>query len=37
MVEQMNFWIKNFIKFNVFILKQVSAASCADQVKYFFS
>jgi hypothetical protein len=36
MVEPINFLIKNFAKFDVDMLKQVSAASCAVQVKYSF-
>jgi hypothetical protein len=34
MIEPINFLIKNFIKVNVDMRKQVSAASCAVQVKY---
>jgi hypothetical protein len=37
MIESINFLINNFIKYNVDMLKQVSAASCAVQVKYSFS
>jgi hypothetical protein len=33
MTDPINFLIKNFAKFNVDMLKQVSAASCAVQVK----
>jgi hypothetical protein len=36
MVDPINFLIKNFAKFRVDMLKQVSAASCAAQVKYSF-
>jgi hypothetical protein len=34
MVKLINFLIKNFIKFNINMLNQVSAASCDAQVKY---
>jgi hypothetical protein len=36
MIEPINFLINNFIKYNVDMLQQVSAASCAVQVKYSF-
>jgi hypothetical protein len=36
MIEQINLFIKNFIKFNIDMLILVSAASCVAQVKYLF-
>jgi hypothetical protein len=36
MIEPINFLINNFSKYNVNMLKQVSAANCAVQVKYSF-
>jgi hypothetical protein len=36
MADPINFLIMNFTKFTVDMLKQVSAASCAVQVKYSF-
>jgi hypothetical protein len=36
MADSINFLIKNFAKVNVDMLKQVSDASCAIQVKYSF-
>jgi hypothetical protein len=37
MTDPINFLIKNCAKFHVHMLTQVSAASCAVQVKYSFS
>jgi hypothetical protein len=37
MVESINFLIKNFAKFDLDILKQVSASNCVIQVKYSFA